>query len=217
MDTISIIILTAVINAFVTGAIGGIIIYRIQKKIDNTYFQQQTKFVRNHEKTAEALDNIYKKYTDFEGSFSKVIFHKSIEYSKHLRDSTHNIILTDDEENLYKNDLDKFVEHFYKNRNYLSQEAIKNLEDIHRDSQNLAFVIKTIILHFFPTGKLDEESVKAFNFLISTLKKEVWKLNIKEIDLENPQIAPVIESIYKEIKHCREKLEALYKSETKTG
>jgi len=41
-------------------------------------------------------------------------------------------------------------------------------------------------------------------------------MNIKKIDLENPQLAPVIESIHKEIKHQQEKLENLYKTQTAT-
>jgi len=62
MDTLSIIILTAVINAIVTGTIGGIILYRIQKRIDNSYFEYQTKFSLNHPKTVETLKTLYQKF-----------------------------------------------------------------------------------------------------------------------------------------------------------
>jgi len=73
MDTLSIIILTAVINAFVTAAIGGIVLYRIQKKIDNSYFEHQTKFVRNHQKQVETLETLYQKFLIFADRFGNDI------------------------------------------------------------------------------------------------------------------------------------------------
>jgi len=77
MDTISLIIVTAFLNAIITGIIANLIFYRYQKKIEDTFarsmLEYQTKFVRNHEKTVETLDTVYKKFAEFESSFSKIL------------------------------------------------------------------------------------------------------------------------------------------------
>jgi len=80
MDTTETIILTTIINIIITGLVGGIIIYRIQKKIDATIqkslFEHQTKFVRNHQKRVEALEALYNEIVSFEKlmSFQEVVF-----------------------------------------------------------------------------------------------------------------------------------------------
>src|SRR5574341_214600 len=65
MDTTEIIILTTIFNIIMSGLIGGIVIYTLQKKIDATIqkslFEHQTKFTRSYEKTVETLENLCKK------------------------------------------------------------------------------------------------------------------------------------------------------------
>jgi hypothetical protein len=65
MNTVTVIIITALINVVVTSVIGGIIVYLIQKKIDASIFRNQTKFMRSHEKMVETLENLYKYYVEF--------------------------------------------------------------------------------------------------------------------------------------------------------
>jgi len=64
-----IIILTSIVNVIISGLVGGVVIYVIQKKIDATIqkslFEHQTKFARSHEKTVETLEILHQKYSLF--------------------------------------------------------------------------------------------------------------------------------------------------------
>ena len=80
MNPITLMLLTVVANALVTG----IIVYLIQKKIEHAYtkqmeefkasiqyslFEQQTRFTRIHEKRAETLETLYQKFSLFADAF----------------------------------------------------------------------------------------------------------------------------------------------------
>lgn len=69
MNTTETIILTTIINVIITGLVGGIIIYAIQKKIDaatqKSLFEHQVKFSRAYPKTLEVLDALYQKFMTF--------------------------------------------------------------------------------------------------------------------------------------------------------
>ncbi len=83
-------ILTVLANAIVTG----IIVYLIQKKIENSFakkmeefksslqysnFEQQTKFARIHEKRTETLETLHQKFALFANTCEKMIHAKDIE------------------------------------------------------------------------------------------------------------------------------------------
>lgn len=87
MDT-KLLIQTAVVDFLVTGILIGVLIYYIQHEIKKPFdehmeefkanlqrlnFEQQTKFVRNHEKMVETLETIYKSFSDFSTSTSKLL------------------------------------------------------------------------------------------------------------------------------------------------
>ena len=60
MDTTQVIILTMIVNIIISGLVGGIVIYTIQKKIDATtqksIFEHQIKFARSFPKILEVLE-----------------------------------------------------------------------------------------------------------------------------------------------------------------
>jgi hypothetical protein len=80
MDATVAILLTALVNIIITGLISGVAVYRIQRKIENSFaeklerfksdlaystFEQQTKFARLHEKRVQSLEALYEKYKIF--------------------------------------------------------------------------------------------------------------------------------------------------------
>ncbi len=77
MDATQIILLTSLFNIIISGLVGGIVIYTLQKKIDATIqkslFEHQTKFAIIHPKTLEVLETLYQKFVQCAKSFSPVL------------------------------------------------------------------------------------------------------------------------------------------------
>jgi hypothetical protein len=84
MDPITLLVVTVVANALVTG----VIVYTIQKSIESSYtkkiddhravlqlnnFEQQTKFSNIYAKRLETLESVYRKYLSFADSLAKLI------------------------------------------------------------------------------------------------------------------------------------------------
>jgi hypothetical protein len=102
MSTAETIILTAVINLIITGLVGGIVIYRIQKKIDSSFqkslFEHQTRFSRNYTRKVEILGTLYQKYLVFADTIHQMI-HESVKSPEELgaASKSHYIVNKQDE------------------------------------------------------------------------------------------------------------------------
>ena len=87
MDPTQTIILTSIVNIIITGLVGGIVIYTVQKKIDATIqkflFEHQTRFSRDYTRKVEVLGTLYQKYLVFADTIHQMI-HESAKSPKEL-------------------------------------------------------------------------------------------------------------------------------------
>lgn len=126
METTEIILLTALVNIIVTGLIGGVVVYRIQKKIDDGFqrsaFEHQTKFAINHAKTVETLQTLYKKLSDYNEDF-RYLIDRSSRYYNSKSDET---ITKADCEKVFEKLVD-FRTYYWNNRLFLPDDIAEKI------------------------------------------------------------------------------------------
>jgi hypothetical protein len=217
MDTTEAIILTTIVNVIITGLVGGIVIYTIQKKIDATIqkslFEYQTKFTRNFSKTLEVLDKLHQKVLDYSSSYSVLTYHIEAQILGRK------VILTDQEfEKKARETMRAFFDcatFFRENRIYLPDILLGELENI---------IDKLHALDFYLTGCKTSLQKRADYFppFLSDVVTDRYELSFlrftQEMGLQNidpgDKNAPVVflKAIRVEVKKIQEQFEKLYKS-----
>lgn len=199
--TLSIIVLTAVINALVTGVIAGIIIYRIQKKIDHSHFQQQTKFVKSYEKMTETLEAIYKKFTEFKLGLVRYLFDviSACESSNEL------MIINTEEKYRHADKLDDFNDYFIQNRLYLSSDISQKLQEIvYIELMLLGLIDHAANIH-------NDENSHGSIFVVNNII-DFFNLSIEKIDFDKANGIFLLNQIIEETNRQGRVLEDIYKS-----
>lgn len=134
MDATEAIILTSIVNIIITGLVGGIVIYTIQKKIDATIqkslFEHQTKFVQLHAKRIETLETLYQKFRIFTFALEKLI--STTNWARIKRQEINQETYKENEKNVQRALYD-FWNYFNANRLYLSSELIHEIWIIYHD------------------------------------------------------------------------------------
>ena len=191
--------LTAVVNALVTAAIGGIVLYRIQKKIDNSYFEQQTKFKRLHEKRVEALETFYHKFVVFSDNLSEII------------ENTRNGVQTDGKnfKEIQKQLTEKHEDllHYFENNRLFLPDTIN--DEIWKIIINSGLLSPIVAGIFF-----DRDIRRAVPDWWTEMIIELFHLEVSGLDLRNPDV--FLKEIEKIIKKQSRTLENLYKSVAET-
>jgi len=138
MDTVAVIVISALVNLLVTGLVGGIIIYRFQKEMDATYtkqmeefksslqnisFEQQVKFEKLYPKRVGTLEVLCKKYDIFSDALTGLIMLKGTMSAK--------------EQGEIQDKLNDFWKDYENNRLFLPLEMLNEITPIYFDSLNL--------------------------------------------------------------------------------
>ncbi len=199
--TISIIILTAVINALVTGIIAGIAIYRIQKKIDHSYFQQQTRFVKSFEKMSETLETIYKKFTEFKLGLVRYLF----DVVSACESTDEPMVINTEEKYKHAGKLDDFNDYFMQNRLYLPSDISEKLQKIvYVELMLLGLIEHAANIH-------NDENLRSSAFVVNNVI-ELLNLSIEKISPDKTNGIFLLNQIIKETNLQGEVLEDIYKS-----
>src|SRR5258705_9572997 len=129
MNQTTLTIITIAANAIITG----IIVYTIQKKIENalakrmeefkinlqySLFEQQTKFKRIHEKRVETLETLYQKFTVFRLELVRILY----DAVSACKLSGNQLTINDKEIKECTKKLDDFNHYFINSRLYLPYE-----------------------------------------------------------------------------------------------
>src|SRR6266545_2089759 len=146
MDTTQTVILISIVNIIITGLVGGIVIYRIQKKIDATIqkslFEHQTKFARSYPKSLEVLEQYNQKVLTCSRLSFKVGY-RALELS--LGHEVGDDVVERDRDALEKS-VNECREYFENNRIHLSDLVNRELEDIGNRVFNLGLVSSGSVL-----------------------------------------------------------------------
>lgn len=141
MDTIETIILTSIVNIIITGLVGGLVIYRIQKKIDATIqkslVEHQIKFSKIYPRTLEILETYYRKLSDCSRLSYRLGYRimeslsgeNTLEDEKTIKDRDELLAAARD-----------FRAYFQTNHIYLPSALIDELEEINERAGNLVVV-----------------------------------------------------------------------------
>jgi hypothetical protein len=134
MNPISLMILTVLANAIVTG----IIVYRIQKRFEanlqNSLFEHQTKFSRNYAKRVEVLETLYQKFMVFRDAYKKSDFKLFTFFSGTLELEADDFFEDDNDQ---RSKLADFWHYFEANRLYLPNRLRVTIKNIHDTTQTL--------------------------------------------------------------------------------
>ena len=196
MDTLSIIVLTAVINALVTGTIGGIVLYRIQKRIDNSYYEYQTKFTINHAKSVETLKTLYQKFIAFNNALDEFISEKRYARLKPKKNEQ------SQEKHNREKMLADFKDYFRENRLFLPDRLADNIAKLCSHAEWLSLMVGVGLMFAKPdeTNSLiwDDDSTGI-----------TWGADENAVKYSNPE--DLLDHIRKDLKKQAEYLEKMYK------
>lgn len=206
MDTMETIILTSIVNIIITGLVGGIVIYRIQKKIDATIqkslFEHQIKFTQIHAKRVETLEGVYQRFLVFADTI-----HESIRETRE-KDFTEKDALTrshyvvSKQEDLHEK-INDFWHYSAVNRLYLTESIIDEITKILHEAVSL----QTLVAMF--TGTPDNRSRPLPMWWVDGLIE--WRnLEIDKNDVVTPEL--LLSQLSKELDKQTRTLERLYKS-----
>lgn len=197
MNEIAIIIITAFANAAVTAVISNLVFLRYKKEIENSFaqslFEYQTKFVRNHEKTVETLDTLYKKYAALQRACRD--FMNQNERGGDDPDPTKVVSCIED-----------MSDYFIENRIYLSTETEKTIQTIVNNSWKL------IVTHLPFYGKDFTTKLS----LIANNGIRLTKLNIRPVGTMPKYKEQFASDIRQILQNQETVLKALYKSASDT-
>ena len=207
MDTTQAIILIFIVNTIITGLVGGIVIYTIQKKIDATIqkslFEHQTKFARIHQKRVETLETVYRKFLNFAEGFTGSVL-KALNYGIASNEVTK--INMDDFEDFddHREEIEDCWTYFMNNRLFLSANASKELRNILRGAQSMPIIIDYMLFNKF------EKSPHLAHLVNSMVK--VSQGGLSELDLHEPNFALMLHEMVQKVNSDTLTLEILYRS-----
>lgn len=213
MNTIETIILTVLANAIVTG----IIVYLIQKKIESSFakkmeefranlqysnFEQQTKFVRSHEKRVATLESLHEKYLVFVECTLKE-FEEADTFYFGDREKDFPFDEIDFEDPFRK--LEDFRKYLGSNRHYLPDDIVEGIENIHRNSLNIILVVVLALV----SDNNKTQGSKDFISVNQMIKTN--RLNISRISSKTPNIRKVLKDAKKEVNNQALEVERFYR------
>jgi hypothetical protein len=207
MDAITTIILTAIVTALANAIVVGILVHRIQKKfevtIQESLFEHQTKFARNHPRTLEVMETLNQKLSVYSKGFLKMVY----EVESFLESGTLNIGIDDFKKN--NQQLDELLESFEQSKLFLPSRLDSELENI--------ISLRTMTLHgllpyVLPFFRIDNNEFSLHFLIENRIIKKMFDSEISQIDLEKPDVNLLLgEMTHAMIGQCL-KLEKLYKS-----
>jgi hypothetical protein len=213
MDNMQSLILISIVNIIITGLIGGIVIYRIQRKIDSSFsrqmeefkaslqlsnYERQTKFAQLHAKRVEVLESLYQK---FSGSMQTLLDWIMEIY----RDYVNELEPGPDSYKKYHTDITEGLRDFYEyysvNRLFLTDNLLKEISEIYevaRTARNTAWDF-SLSQKQQPVAFQDSRSGRILGKVI----------DITDIDLDKPETVIKLQFIPDILTN---RLEKLYKS-----
>lgn len=212
MDATQTIILTTIFNLVISGLVGGIVIYTLQKKIDATIqkslFEHQTKFARNYPKAMEGLEAFYKKYLKFAEDFKLIILEVQLSlFSSSILDADFKKDLSELKERTLALDMaSEFSEDLNDLRLFLPVYVISGIERILSASHFMGLLLLDAI-HCYELGEVTDAMINSSNAAI-----KLADLDVTAITSEKAEISRLFYELGKEMDKQRAKLEALYKS-----
>lgn len=234
MDTVSVIVISALVNLLMTGLVGGVIIYRFQKDIDTSYnkqmeefkinlqkisFEQQTKFVRNHEKMVETLETTYQRFSDYRLEINRLLLNKltslasgeELNLDNELRDSF--------------TKADKLYEYFVHNSIHLLQDVSVEIMGILTKTKLLYSVINMgLMLIDHSKNSLIEFNLPTLprpKRLVGTIKDsliimlDTWNIKIDGIEKEDFDFDTLFGGVVELLKNYSDTIEKHYRDATK--
>jgi len=222
MDATQIILLTSLFNIIISGLVGGIVIYVIQKKIDATIqkslFEHQTKFSAIHPKRMEALENLCRKFVVYQTEFRTMILNAfRVDYvDKHGKtqikknrgiEETVKQICTVVSGGMLDNEkkFTDFRTYFETNRIFLAPPTCTEIDNILSRHDSIEWAMQIY---------LEDVPVEGLEFSRREIK-ELFKIEI-DADSERKEYLTLVyqltNRLYDEVNRQAEKLEKLYKS-----
>lgn len=222
MDATQIILLTSLFNIIISGLVGGIVIYTLQKKIDATIqkslFEHQTKFSAIHPKRMETLEILYRKYIVYQTEFKNLILNSvRVDYvDKHGKTQVRKNWGLDEmvkqicrvvSSGMEENDK-KFVDfrtYFETNRIFLSPDTCSEIDKIVSRHEGMEWAMQIY---------LEDIPLEGLQFSRRNIK-ELFGIAIDSDSEREEYLALVYEltkKLYDEVNTQAEKLEKLYKS-----
>jgi len=214
---IATIVLEVVLTVVLTAICTGIIVFRYQKGVEQQLFlirkeiderfdkamlEYQTKFVRNHEKTAETIETLYRMYSDFRLGMTATLYKINAILSDIpiLTNTVDDIPFSDDEVDSYVEKTKKFGEYYFNNRLYLPSDEMKNvIQNIVHFQGDIFIVIKFISIIHKNMPKLPL-IVEKINSLVESINKTT---NI-HLDFVEPTMDSVLRFITVVVRNLNE-------------
>jgi len=147
MDTTQTIILTSIVNIILTGLVGGIVIYVVQKRIESSFtkkleefkaslaysnFEQQTRFVSAHTKRIETLQVLYKKLVLYSESYVELIWQTNRCYNSLQKTNS----TPSDYERIFEKLIDFHMFHI-ENHLFLPDDVAKEIDLLYSNVESL--------------------------------------------------------------------------------
>jgi hypothetical protein len=209
INSIALIIVTAVINL----AISNFVFLRYQKKIENSFakslFEHNTKFLRSHEKAVETLDNLFKKYVDFETSMRKTL-NNAFDLFDSPYDQNRIVQQLLELSNIYID----FRSYYHANSLYLSEDVNDFFTRVSFINKALYEIVEKILMMPSKNNQPDtlSKDIETVNFLIKLIS-ELTKVNLFIFDPKNPEMIRILYPQVFEVLNKQNKLmQGLYKS-----
>ncbi len=210
---ISTIIFTSLTSALITG----VIVYLIQKSIDNSFtkkmeefrasiqytlFEQQTKFTRTYQKKIETLELLNGKMILLWKNLNSlaILIKNNISASSITKKDAEKEY--DAATEIVSSSYLDFLHFYTENRLYLPDQSIKEIEEITKKVGGLCILINfSYLIHGSPPELISwaNDGIKRFG------------LNIKKINAKKPNVILFINQILEEMKNQKEVLEKHYK------
>jgi hypothetical protein len=210
MNPITLMLLTVVANALVTG----IIVYLIQKRIERSYtrqmeefkaslqysnFEQQTKFAKIHEKRVETLETLYQKYSLIRDSFREIIGELNIAENKYKMEGS--------KYSPHRELLDDFRFYFETNRLFLTPETSGEINEICLTAERVNVALRLLFVEHEKTS----EAILWANAYLHDLR------NVDILNPKKPNYTKLLSQMYRKIQEQTQRLETIYKSVADTA
>jgi hypothetical protein len=214
MDTLPIIIVTALITAFVNGAVSVTIFLRVQKSIELSFQEQlekfkselqkennerQLKFSTSYNKTLEVLGAFVDKFRQYAGVFNHVCQRSSLSTTMPEDEN-----YFDERRQLYTGKLLECEAHFTSNRHFLADDMVSELTSILRSAAKLNNTVSLVDIMFHVPSE------HAIPVLLAVIQANGLSLQIE------PTGGHVLDNAAKamrnEMSTLLERLETLYRS-----
>ncbi|HMX17683.1 MAG TPA: hypothetical protein PLN79_14785 [bacterium] len=211
------IVFTSLTSALITG----VIVYLIQKSIENsfnkkmeefrasiqyTFFEQQTKFTRTFQKKIETFEVLHQKLNLLGQSMNSLanLIKNEITASSQKKSEEYDKAT----ETVSTSYLD-FLHYYTENRLYLPDQSIETIEKISTKVGMLSMLIGL-------SGMISTAPLESVTWATSWANREIKKidLDIKSINPKKPNVPLFIDQIIKEMKYQIEALEKHYKFTT---